>query len=180
MSKQFIGTNEVPDIVSLYESGQSLYQIAGKTGIKVSTVRYKLLKLGVRLRTMNEGISLAAKQGRMGLKPGQERVWVSEEAKRGIVARYAKWAKTHAKGKSIKPNGYIEITIGENKGRGEHAIVAEKAIGRPVEKGEVVHHINGNRSDNRPENLMVMSRSEHTSLHMLAKHKTLLEAQNVQ
>lgn len=59
-----------------------------------------------------------------------------------------------------KPNGkYIR----------EHIIVAEKKIGRFLKYGEVVHHINGIRDDNRPENLVVLKNS---SLHTKRFHST--------
>ena len=47
----------------------------------------------------------------------------------------------------------------------EHRLVAEKKIGRYLKHGEVVHHINENKLDNRPENLEVMTSYEHMKLH---------------
>ncbi len=38
-------------------------------------------------------------------------------------------------------------------------------LGRDLEYDEIVHHVNGNCSDDRLENLQLMSRSEHTSMH---------------
>lgn len=52
---------------------------------------------------------------------------------------------------------------GQNKA--EHRIVMEQILGRTLTKEEVVHHKNGNRADNRPENLELMNNSTHMSLH---------------
>jgi len=41
----------------------------------------------------------------------------------------------------------------------------EEKLGRLLEKGEIVHHINHVTDDNRPENLMVLPVSEHMGNH---------------
>ena len=56
-------------------------------------------------------------------------------------------------------------TYSKTYGVHTHRIVAEKTLGRPLEKGEIVHHIDGNKRNNDPSNLMVMTQSEHCRLH---------------
>ncbi len=51
-------------------------------------------------------------------------------------------------------------------GKAEHRVVAEEMLGRPLKPGEVVHHIDGNKQNNAPENLMVFeSSSAHLAFH---------------
>lgn len=47
----------------------------------------------------------------------------------------------------------------------EHRLVLENKIGRLLKHDEVAHHINENKFDNSPENLELMSFSEHSSYH---------------
>lgn len=75
-------------------------------------------------------------------------------------------------GKSLSCRGnrrvdstYITVCVGKGKRVKEHRMIMESEIGRALTKNEVVHHINGNRIDNRIENLQLMTRSEHSSLH---------------
>jgi hypothetical protein len=52
----------------------------------------------------------------------------------------------------------------------EHILVAESKLGRPITRDEHVHHINGDKLDNQPENLEVMTNSEHQKLHQRQRH----------
>ena len=53
----------------------------------------------------------------------------------------------------------------KDTGRLVHRDVAKKMIGGPIGKGRVVHHKDGNKSNFRKSNLVVMNRSAHSTLH---------------
>lgn len=68
-------------------------------------------------------------------------------------------------------NGYLMRVVGkdhplaDSRGRVyEHILVVEKAIGRHLKRGNVVHHVNENKADNSHSNLVVC---EHQAYHFL-------------
>lgn len=51
-----------------------------------------------------------------------------------------------------------------------HTVLMEQKIGRYLNADEVVHHINHNKADNRLENLQLMNKKDHQSMHMTERH----------
>lgn len=93
-----------------------------------------------------------------------------QTGKKGVL--HAGW-----KGGVLMERGYRMVMANEHpksvlKGSGlryirEHRLIMESMLGRMLNDTEVVHHLNGDRSDNRIENLKLMTKSEHSRLHML-------------
>jgi hypothetical protein len=68
----------------------------------------------------------------------------------------------------IASSGYRMHKVGGSRGRyvREHILIVERALGRALRGTECVHHANGKRADNRPENLVVCpSQAYHSLLH---------------
>jgi len=91
----------------------------------------------------------------------------------GVQTRAKSEAKIlrHLGARSKQSGGYVMVRLGKGLRRPEHLIIAERALGRALKRGEHVHHINCNPADNRNENLLICSNSYHAELHWrMARH----------
>ena len=71
-------------------------------------------------------------------------------------------------GAALKANGVKMRTGHEGRGHKRSRVyrtVAATTIGRPLIRGEDVHHVNLNWKDNNPQNLVVVSRKKHSDFH---------------
>jgi len=94
---------------------------------------------------------------------GHNRIGVSPTNSKGgaIYNGYAwTWTPTHPR---AHQNGYVKRAV----------LVAEKRIGRFLGPREVVHHINGNKLDDSPKNLKVLSKREHDKISVLVSVKCM-------
>ena len=73
---------------------------------------------------------------------------------------------TRARGVNPVTTRYRHIKVG-GRAYQEHRWVMQNAIGRPLRSDEFVHHKNGNKLDNRPENLEVLDPVTHGREHHL-------------
>ena len=87
------------------------------------------------------------------------------------ISRRGKRSSNWKGGRKVNIHGYVEIYKPEHQNADvsgyvkEHVFVMSEKIGRAILKGEVVHHKNEIRDDNRIENLRLMPRGDHARLH---------------
>ena len=66
------------------------------------------------------------------------------------------------------PRGYLLTTIKENGKRKfmlVHRLIMEQHLGRKLTRGETVHHVDGNKTNNEITNLELMQLGKHSKLH---------------
>lgn len=68
------------------------------------------------------------------------------------------------KGGSIDKRGYKYICVSGKK-LSEHRVIMESRLQRKLTRNEDVHHIDGNKSNNDINNLILLTKSKHTKLH---------------
>ena len=147
---------------------RSTDDIARELGCATGTVKNRLHKLGIPVRSRGEHFKGQAKppEQREKMAASRKAYWdanpATEEFKDKIAA-----ARTRSGSRMGRP--YLRIP-----GRGyvaEHIYVAEQKIGRRLDPGEHVHHIDGDIANNHPDNLTVLTAATHAALHGLTRQR---------
>ena len=116
-------------------------QIARQIGAASSSVHALLSRSGVPMRSRSEAKSLCVRRG------SDSPCWKGGVRKDGYKVR------------SANANGRRRNIL-------QHREIASKALGRQLTRGEVVHHCNGDTSDNSLQNLWVFpSQAAHAKYH---------------
>ena len=134
--------------------------------------RISMTRIGAALNINREEVSRILRRNGIRLRPRTE--WT------GKLAGHWKG------GRCLTSGGYWYVykpdhphAAERNQYVMEHRLVMEEKLGRYLEPNEIVHHINGDSKDNRPENLEVIARSVHVHNHFAhGKSVMALEEEN--
>jgi hypothetical protein len=84
-------------------------------------------------------------------------------------------------GKTVKKGEYVYAVVPDHPRAIKfgyilvHRVVMENHLGRLLDSGEIVHHVNGDKKNNDISNLEVMSKREHARRHALAVGRAMVE-----
>lgn len=119
--------------------------------------------------TFDSGLSITTSAGhRLMLRDGTYRKLEELQVGDSMMPFYRKDLFSNENNENSSSGGYSWIYTMDSTHKSwtrEHVLIAEWVSGRRLTKDECVHHINFVRSDNRPENLLIMNKFEHSSYH---------------
>lgn len=148
-------------VSELYLSGKSTRDISAVLGVGKTRVQYITRKLGIS-RSKSTSVSLSIETGRRKIGGVNHPNWNGGRTKRnGYMFVYA---PEHPRSTSVRH--HIQ----------EHILVWENTHKQYLPEGFVIHHKNGIKTDNRPENLVALRRGKHHSKLLLLEAQKRIRA----
>ena len=130
------------EIAERYLSGATTAELATAFFVSRPTIAKSLAKSGVQMRPAKQRPGILAGDANPAWKGGRRQ----------------------------RADGYWLVQTPDGE-RLEHRVVMERKLGRHLRDDEIVHHVDEDKSNNDPENLAVMSQSDHARHHAPAMHQ---------
>ncbi len=173
-------------IEKLYiDEKKSMADISKVLGISTGSVFNCMKEYGIKSRPQNVGMKGKhhTEEVRHIISKTHKGKVLSDETRHRISESHKIKGIGH---KKERTDGYVSLYYPEHPYSNqdgyimEHRYIMEQHIGRYIKDDEVVHHKNKNRSDNRLENLELMTFKEHAKLHMEERHRQRREMMTYQ